>query len=71
MGLAGHKTKYVKRSVEVEIGGHKFPLKITWLFKDRKTPVLIGRDIFEKFDVLFKQNPSRKVIFKRNKVKLN
>jgi len=68
-GIGGHKVKYVKRGVRIEIGDYSFYSKICWFFDDDGQP-LLGRDIFEKFDILFKQNPDKKIIFESNKKKL-
>lgn len=67
-GIGKKKIKYVLRDVMVEIGDWKFSSKICWTYKDKgELEVLLGRDIFERFDVLFKQNPHKKIIFDSDK----
>ena len=61
------KIKYVERDIEIKIGdGDFFYIKVWWLFNN-EGEVLIGRNIFEKFDVLFKQNPNKQIIFESDK----
>lgn len=50
--------------IEIGIGGYNFVANIGWA-QIEHIPLLLGRaDIFDKFEVIFKQ-PERKVIFKK------
>lgn len=66
IGLGGYKAKSVKRGVRIEIGDYPFYIDVCWLFNNDGHP-LLGRDVFERFDILFKQNPHKKIIFESNK----
>ncbi len=59
----------VLRNIRLEIGDYNFSTEVFWLFEN-KGYFLLGRDIFERFDILFKQNPEKKVIFESDKSKL-
>jgi len=61
------KIKYVERSIEIKIGDDDFfSINVWWLFNN-EGEVLVGRNIFDKFDILFKQNPTKQIIFESNK----
>ena len=66
----GNVTKYVMRKVKIKIGKEEFMLQICWMY-DSVGHILLGRDIFDKFDILFKQNPNKKVIFDSTKKVFN
>ncbi len=59
----------VLRNVRLEIGDYNFSADVFWLFEN-EGHFLLGRDVFERFDILFKQNPEKKVIFESDKGKL-
>ena len=65
-GLSGVPIDHVTRNIRMQIGDYNFSLNVGWLF-NKNCHVLLGRDVFEKFDVLFKQNPSKKIIFESNR----
>lgn len=50
--------------IEIKIGDYNFEARVGWA-QIEHVPMLLGRfDIFDKFEVIFRQ-PERKVIFKR------
>lgn len=61
-GLGESKAPYVIRKVNMEIGGKKFEVRIAWsLIED--VPIVLGRlDVFNKFDITFKEREG-KIIF--------
>lgn len=65
-GIGGVIIKCVLRDVKIKLGDYHFFLKVSWLFEN-DGHALLGRDIFEKFDILFKQNPHKKIIFESDK----
>ncbi len=63
----GNCIDYVVRKIKMKIDCFDFELDVCWLFNNKNSHFLLGRDIFEKFDILFKQNPAKKVIFESDK----
>jgi len=58
----GKKTKYVKRTVTLLIGAHKSKIKVGWLFMSNNAQILLGRDLFLDFDVLFKERKKKVIL---------
>lgn len=66
-GLSGNPIDCVKRNIRIEIGDYNFSICVGWLF-NKQCQILLGREeIFERFDILFKQNPDKKIIFQSDK----
>jgi len=66
----GGEIKCVLRDIMILIEDYPLFLKLSWLFED-EGHALLGRDVFEKFDVLFKQSPYKKIIFESDKKVFN
>jgi len=62
----GGVVKCVRRNIKIEIGDYHFFLNSGWLFEDEGF-ALLGRDVFERFDILFKQSPHKKIILDSDK----
>ncbi len=66
----GSHLDYVLRKVVLTIGNLKFEMEVAWTF-NKDGQFLLGRDIFEDFDILFKQNPNKTIIFETEKTVFN
>lgn len=63
-GIGGSKVPYVVRKVSMKIGEKEFKARVAWSLTE-DVPLVLGRlDIFNKFDVLFKER-NGKIIFIR------
>ena len=61
-GIAGG-VPVVYRTLELKIGDVKFPCRVAWA-QTENVPSVLGRlDVFDKFDIEFKQS-DRKILFK-------
>jgi len=67
----GNLMDYVIRTIKIKIGEFNFEIDVCWLFNNKGAHFLLGRNIFDKFDILFKQNPYRKIIFESDKEVFN
>lgn len=62
-GIAG-EASVVYRTIEMKIGDVQFPCRVAWAQTDN-VPSVLGRvDVFDRFDIEFKQK-DRKVLFTR------
>lgn len=61
-GIGNSKVPYVIRKVSMKVGEKQFKARIAWsLIED--VPMVLGRlDVFDKFDILFKEREG-KVVF--------
>ena len=68
-GIGTSTIPYVLRTIKVKIGDKEFDARIAWSLTE-DVPLVLGRlDVFDKFDVIFKER-ERKVIFTDKSVKL-
>ena len=63
-GIGGGKVSIVLRKVKMRINGEELEIRLAWCMSE-DVPLVLGRlDIFDKFDVLFKER-ERKTVFIR------
>lgn len=61
-GIGDSKVPYVVRKVIMKIGEKEFEARVAWSLIEN-VPLVLGRlDIFDKFDILFKER-EEKVVF--------
>lgn len=58
----GKQSKYVRRKVTIVIGECKFKISIGWLFSSNNAQILLGRDLFSNFDILFKERKKKVIL---------
>lgn len=63
-GVGGGKISVVIRKVKISIATEEFEARIAWCMSE-DVPLILGRlDVFNKFDVLFKERESKTVVIK-------
>ena len=61
-GIGGGKVSIVLRKVKMRINGEELEIRLAWCMSE-DVPLVLGRlDIFDKFDILFKER-ERKIVF--------
>ena len=54
-GVGGSKVPTILKTLKVRIGEFEFPIKIAWALVEDVPPLLGRVDVFDKFEVTFKQ----------------
>lgn len=61
-GIAG-SIPYLSRKVKLQLGNDIFEIEIAWALIDEVPPLLGRQDVFDRYEVTFKQK-NKKIFFK-------
>lgn len=63
-GVGGGKISVVIRKVKMSINAEEFEARVAWCLSE-EVPLILGRlDVFDKFDILFKEREGKTVFIK-------
>jgi len=63
-GVGESRIPVIIQNIGIKLGGHVFDSRVAWALIEEVPPLLGRMDVFDEFEIIFKQN-EKKVVFRR------